>query len=384
MPFWLIRLLDQTFGRIALMLLAPLGGLVSMVLGPPLPGRQKTFSFLKLHGGGSLLIALPALLGIRKKHPDALFVLICTGETRQYAELTGIFNDYYLIDQSNLLTLVKTGFRTLFQCFRHDVFVDMEPHSFLAAVFTLLTFAVRRLGFVKSNEIYRARAYTDALFFNPFAPIYEFYDQMAGFLNATPAATDACSACFPGANQAPAQTASNVKTIYLSPFCSEFAKERMMPNDLWPRLLKKQYGDAPLIILLGGGAGDANASQSLAAVLKQNLATAEILNLCGTRTLQQSVEDIRVADAFWGIDSGPLHIARWLGKPCRSFWGPTNPLHRLRRIDGLDETTSYLSFACSPCIDSVEQAPCRGNNLCMKLLLEPPAVTPPVVIRSTH
>jgi len=382
MQFGLIRLIDQILGRILLFILAPFCFVIGAFMPSKPGGGQKTFSFIKMHGGGSLLIALPSLLGIRKKHPAVQFALVCTAETQKYAELTRLFNRYIVIDQRNLLTLVVSGIQALAQCVRHDVCVDLEPHSYLAGLFTVMTLSTRRLGFVKSNELFRARAYTDALFFNPFAPIYAFYDQMAGLLGAEPATVDECRKNLAAPSPPLAVPADTKKPIvFLSPFCSDFAQERMMPNELWPRLLKKHYGDQPITILIGGGHMDLPLSHDLNAILKRAFPATDIVNLCGKRTLAQSVEDIRGCDAFWGIDSGPLHIARLLGKPCFSFWGPTNPSHRLRAMPGLEETTGYLGFACSPCIDSVERAPCQGNNQCMKSLLEPPLRTPPITIK---
>lgn len=384
MRFRAVRFIDQVLGRALLLILAPLCHLFGW-LAPRSSRPQPIFCFLKLHGGGSLLIALPSLLGIRKQHPEAEFVLVCTTETQKYAELTGLFDRYILVQPRSFPTLALSGLKALGRAFRCDVCVDLEPHSFLAAVFTALTLGGRRLGFVKANELYRAGAYTEALFFNPHAPIYAFYDQMAGLFDAKPAAVEECRQRFEAQAQGsgPSALPPNAQrpVLYLAPFCSDFAPERMMPNELWVRLLNERAKNQPMTILLGGAPADFDKGEALKLTLNRELPLAQVLNLCGARSLMQGIEDIRAADAFWGINSGPLHIARFLGKPCRSFWGPTNPFHRLRVVPGLEEETVYLGFACSPCIDSVEESPCRGNNLCMKLLLDPPPATPPILMK---
>ena len=68
------------------------------------------------------------------------------------------------------------------------------------------------------------------------------------------------------------------------------------------------------------------------------------------------------------IDSGPLHIARKLGLPTVSIWGPTNPASYMK-IPVAEENRHlfhYNKVACSPCVHHHEQLPCGGNNFCMK------------------
>jgi ADP-heptose:LPS heptosyltransferase len=68
------------------------------------------------------------------------------------------------------------------------------------------------------------------------------------------------------------------------------------------------------------------------------------------------------------IDSGPLHIARKLGLPTVSVWGPTDPDNYLR-IEPHERDRHlfyYLKSPCSPCVHHYETLPCGGNNFCMK------------------
>ena len=72
-----LRKLDFFFGSVAIVLLRP----ASIILGTIL-GRnhdlviRKQLAVVKIKGGGSLLLALPALLSLRKKYPDALFDVV--------------------------------------------------------------------------------------------------------------------------------------------------------------------------------------------------------------------------------------------------------------------------------------------------------------------
>lgn len=384
MSFDLLRIADKISGRILIFILAPICAVVRRLFGPKPAQTQKVFSFLKLHGGGSLLIALPALLGIRKKYPDALFILTCTEETRKYAELTGLFNDYIVIQRGNPLALLVTGLKGLLESFRHDVCVDLEPHSFLAAVFCLLTFSDRRIGLVKGSELHRASAYTDAVYFNLHAPIHVFYEQIAGLLDATAADDEECrrtlrANCTNGAS--PLDGDHPRPLIYVCAFSSDLAPERMMPTEIWVAQLKQAFGTAPYTIILGGTVRDIGSAGAMAAQLGAQMPAAKILNLCGERTLKQSAYDIGKADQCWSVDTGPLHIARFLSKHCRSYWGPTSPYILLKKIEGLEEETVYQNYPCSPCVHVTLKSPCGGDNQCLKSLLAPPSTPKPIILK---
>ena len=67
-------------------------------------------------------------------------------------------------------------------------------------------------------------------------------------------------------------------------------------------------------------------------------------------------------------DSGPLHLAEALATPTVSFFGPETPL--LYGPTGDNQVVFYKGIYCSPCLNvhNQKQAPCKGNNVCMKLI----------------
>lgn len=371
MKFHFLHLLDRVLGKILLMTVGPLCNLIAHLLPRKTTQEPKTISILKLHGGGSLLIAMPALLGLRARYPDATITLIGTSETEKYADLTGAFDKCVFVNSGSFLDLLRSGFEALIASFRQDVLIDLEPHSALAAVFTALTFSARRIGLVDAHEVARKYCYSDAVYFNPHAPIYVFYDQIASLLGAEPASSEACRDALRirADTSKQAQRADHPRpVIYASAFTSSLAPERMLPAELWAQRLREAIGEQPFTLILGGSKDDTNQVKEFAAVVKTALPKTLIISTCGAHNLRQAVAEIDSANQFWGVDSGPLHLARLLGKKCVSFWGPSNPAYRLRPIDGLDETVFYKSFPCSPCVHLMATAPCKGDNQCMKQL----------------
>ena len=382
MPFRILRLLDKILGTILFFALVPLCSLIQRFAPAKLTTIPSTITVMKLHGGGSILVAMPALLGIRKKFPQATMALICTQETKKFAELTGIFDKFIVINSSSFGKLLLSGVAALSSCYRHDVFLDMEPHSTLAALFTPLTFAARRVGFVKAGEMHRAKGYTTPIYFNLNAPIYAFYEQAASTLGVEPATMEECqnvlrSKC---ENITPVLTETHARpAIYASAFTSSLSPERMMSAPQWVAQFAKQFGKTqPFTLILGGGSEETMVTNNFAAKLKVAFPSVTILVTCGTRSLRESMADINSVDEFWGVDSGPLHIARLLGKNCTSFWGPSNPAYRLRPVLGLEEKVFYRALPCSPCVHLSTVSPCKGDNQCMKKLFSdevPPPIT---------
>src|SRR6058998_2364911 len=91
--------------------------------------------FIKMLGGGSLLLSLPALLGLRRRHPSLPLTLVCGSQVAPFAELIGVFNHVECIrDQQGLGALLATGTRALGSLVRRrvDTVVDFEIYSVLS------------------------------------------------------------------------------------------------------------------------------------------------------------------------------------------------------------------------------------------------------------
>ena len=65
--------------------------------------------FTKMLGGGTLVIALPALLGLRRHLADQEFLLVTTPGVVPFARTLGIFDEILVIDDASPLALLRTG-----------------------------------------------------------------------------------------------------------------------------------------------------------------------------------------------------------------------------------------------------------------------------------
>ncbi|MCB0394149.1 MAG: hypothetical protein KDD25_06300, partial [Bdellovibrionales bacterium] len=146
------------------------------------PTPKERIVFLKLLGGGSLVIGLPMILSLKRKYPGVKIELVCTNATKIFAEPLHVFDHLHIVNDKSFLNLVGSSVLVLFRVFRCDTFVDLEVHSRLSTVFSILTCARNRIGFYLDSVFFRKRAHTHLIFFNRSSGAHYFYDEISRVL----------------------------------------------------------------------------------------------------------------------------------------------------------------------------------------------------------
>lgn len=365
------RTIDNYVGRIGIAALRP----AAIALGAILRrdhrlevGRE--IVWVKLLGGGSLLLALPMLLGIRRAHPGTRMVLITTRAVKPFAELMGVFDEYRVIDDRGLARLMGSSVRTLFQTLRADCIVDLEVHSRLTTVFTTLTLARNRIAFWLEDIFWRRGLASHLIFFNRSSASFHFYDRVADLVGVPIAGRAECRSAVVAAAGVTPRGRRDDRTVCVGFACSELGRERMLSPEQWARAFERYRRPEHARFLFLGGPGDRPAAEAIIAAVRAAFPELEFRNCCGEMTLAESVQALFDAREFWGIDSSLLHLARISGARSVSFWGPTDPATRLRPEPALDERTIYRKIACSPCVHTSEEPPCHGDNRCIQALFD--------------
>jgi heptosyltransferase-2 len=85
------------------------------------------------------------------------------------------------------------------------------------------------------------------------------------------------------------------------------------------------------------------------------------LNLCGITNVHENLSVYRAANLFFGVDSGPLHMAAAVGVPVIALFGPTD--ERKWGPWGEGHTVISKRLSCHPC----KPHKCDDNE-CMKLI----------------
>jgi ADP-heptose:LPS heptosyltransferase len=360
--------IDLVLGHLLIFALRPLALILGTLLRPDHGLHvDRHLVILKMLGGGSLIMALPALLALRQKFPSATMTLVCGEGVKGYAELMHIFDDIVLVRTRSLRQLVTSAASALSRTWRADCIVDLEVHSKLSTVVCLLTCARNRVGFFMEQNRWQLGLGTHFLFFNITSRIATGYNQVAALFDAR---IDLAStvAWFRSKNHLEWQHPRFrfARLVAVAPFCSELGSEREYTAHEWAQLLSAPNELARATLLILGDPSRQSEGAELERALAAKLDSCEIVNLVGKTTLKEAVAVLASVDELYTIDSGLNHLARLCGPKITSFWGPTDPATRLLPIPGLDETTLYRKIFCSPCVHHIGSAPCLGNNICMK------------------
>lgn len=325
---------------------------------------------IKLVGGGSLFIALPNLLGLKRAHPQAELVLLATPAVRPFAEAMNVFDRIEIIDDSSLPGLLRSVAGCWWRLLGVDTVVDLEVHSVSSTLFALITLARNRLAFYLHDDGHKRYIATHLLFLQQFSGIYWFYDQIFGLLGAGPVSmADVRDHLRSGQREAAATRLGPY--LGLGHACSELGRERELSPRDWAAVLGRRFAvtEAFTIEILGG-AGDTARAEPVAAAIRAAFPQAVVINSCGRYSVREVLAVLGGMDEFLGIDSALLHIARALGRPTESFWGPTDPATRLRDVDPALDHVHYAKTPCSPCVHVASHSPCRGDNQCIRRLME--------------
>jgi ADP-heptose:LPS heptosyltransferase len=365
-----LRSVDNYVGRLAIALLRPL----TMVLGALLQRDHRLVAgrevvWIKMLGGGSLLLAMPMLLGFRRAFPQTRMVLITTPGVKPFADLMGVFDEYRVIDVRGF-RLISSGLSAFVRTFHADCIIDLEVHSRLTTVFTTLTMARNRVSFWLEDIFWRRGLSSHLVFFNGSSGSYHFYDRIADLFGSGIATQLECRTAMMAACGVAGEPPV-VERVCVGFACSDLGMERMLTPSQWVEVFRRHLLPSHHEFVFLGGPADRARGDGIIAVVGEAFPALTLENRCGLLTLEQSAALLFASTEFWGIDSGLLHQARIAGLRCISYWGPTAPQTRLRGGWQVEEETVYRKIACSPCVHTSEEPPCHGDNRCIQGLFAP-------------
>jgi ADP-heptose:LPS heptosyltransferase len=334
--------------------------------------KPQDVTIVKILGGGSLIVAYPALLALRQNPNVKKLRLLASPATKPFGELLGIFDEIITIRDNAAMSLAADSLTAIRRLWRTDTLIDLEIHSRLTTIFCLLTCARNRIGFYPQESFWRRGLSTHLLFCHTASGVYYFYEQIAAIMGSPAVSFSQARRQFRELMKLPATSPSTTdRRIALAPCCSSLTIERMLRIEEWITILSKYYpAQLPEEIHLMGAPSDRPYLQSLSEAITAKWPTARPLNRAGECGLSDSVRQLAQMDRLLSIDSSLLHFARLLGIPTISYWGPTDPRTRLKDL-GANDVTHFAHLPCSPCVHLAATTPCRGNNLCMRFAVDP-------------
>jgi ADP-heptose:LPS heptosyltransferase len=320
--------------------------------------------FIKLLGLGSLIVASDAIRAIRVRFPGTRLILLTDANISDGIEPFQLFDEIYPINTEKLGKTFWGVTRFLMKAWRWRRLwvIDLEVYSKLTTVLALLTAARNRFGFYLSYVPFRRFLNTHNIAFDQSSFLEDNYRYLAFQVTGS-----ALPIFVPAARYAELEK----PYIILNNTCSGLAYVRRLPDKTFAAVMQWILEHTDYGVALLGTPDDRDAINNLISSQPDLMGRRErILNYAGmAEDFSAYYEFLREKGVcLVSIDSGPLHIARKLGLPTVSVWGPTNPGNYLKI--GAHERERhlyyYLSSPCSPCVHHYETLPCGGSNFCMR------------------
>jgi ADP-heptose:LPS heptosyltransferase len=361
--------IDKYIGYLLIGILLPFTRLLGIFLrrNHSIDAAPRRIIFIKLLGLGSLIVASDAITTLRVRYPGTRLILLTDANIADGIAPFALFDEIYPINTDKLTTTFSGVSRFLLRCWgwRRLWVIDLEVYSKLTTVFALLTLARNRFGFYLSAVPFRKFLNTHNIVFDQGIFLEDNYDHMAR------ETTGADFRPAPSPGPAGRQAELDKPYIILNNTCSSLANVRKLPDHTFSAVCQWILEHTTYDVALLGMAVD---KEPIDQFIGRNPGLQgrqdRIVNFAGM------AEDFAAYYRFLRekgvclvtIDSGPLHIARKLGLPTVSVWGPTDPDNylKVRPQEAERHLSYYLRTPCSPCVHHYESLPCGGHNFCMR------------------
>ncbi|HEY4108851.1 glycosyltransferase family 9 protein [Puia sp.] len=358
--------IDYFVGYALIGLLMPFTRLLGITLRRDHSAKEppRRILFIKLMGLGSLIVASDAITAMRTRYPGARLILLTDANIAAGITPFELFDEIHVVNTNRLTTTAGDVLRFLVRCWRwRNLWViDLEVYSKLTTVFALMTLARNRFGFSLAPVLFRKYLNTHNIAFDQEAFLEDNYSQMAREVTGGPLPTPI-----------PVTRHGHLDKSYiiLNNTCSNLANERKLPDKTISEICRWILENTAYDLALLGTAADKEKIDTLISETPElHRLERRIVNYAGR------AEDFPAYYSFLRdqgvclvtIDSGPLHIARKLGLPTVSVWGPTNPENywKIPAAEQDHHLYYYSKTPCSPCVHRYHPLPCGGNNFCMK------------------
>lgn len=350
------RKIDKWLGYLLIAAFIPVTRLLGILLrrNHSIHKAPKQILFIKLMGLGSLVVASDAVKAVRQRFPATKLILLTEHNIGEGIKPFGVFDEIWRVDTGGL---GLGALRYLYRMWRmKDWWVaDMEVYSKLTTVYALMTMARNRFGFYLEPVFFRRYLNTHNVLFNRKGYLEDNYWSM------TEAMTGVVQS---KVIVAPVRGAElNKPYILINNTCSELALSRKLPEETLAAVCAWIVQHTPYQVAFLGTEKD---RVDIDKLIDGN---SRMVNMAGVFDFESYYRFMAEKGVcLVSIDSGPLHMARKLGLPTVSVWGPTNPGNYLKVREGEEKRhlSLYLEKGCSPCVHYFERLPCGGNHYCMK------------------
>jgi len=335
------------------------------------PKGNKRVIMIKFFGIGSIINSLPLCNSLKRETYRIGYLTFKSNSL--FLRNINIIDEVFEIDNSDLLRFFISTINVLLKIwkYRPNIAIDLEFYSNFSQIFSIISGARVRIGFF-TNRLSKGNLLTHRIHFNHYRHIRSQYSAIfkifASYNNVQEINYD----------ETILSTGFVMKLSEIPSFCmltrneyyvininsSDVCLERRWPIDYYKDLINYMMDNHEGCVALIGGSSEINYVDSLVQCFNKKID--RLLNFAGKTSINELFSLINYCKLLITNDSGPAHIAEFLGVPSIIFFGPETPqLYGNLRNNSVN---LYKNIGCSPCLNAYngKKAICKGNNLCLK------------------
>lgn len=376
MNWYWVRIVDFFIGVPMIFLVKILNFFRRLV--PCSDNKIKKILVIKFWGIGNLLMMMPSAQAIKAKFPEADVEILTLVTNKSFIDMFNVFDKAYYISTDSILGFIKTCFRAFLCMKRKDVVIDFEQFARFSAIWALLVFPKRSIGFDTKGQC-RRTAYTEPvtydnnkhsskMFFSLLEPLgisgesfkidntIEYTDQE--IIDMDPKISE-----YKG------------KYIVFHVGTSANFRLRRWPLKYFEITAKALLKKHDIYIFLTG----VKSEQRIIDNLRRRIGQDDRVLPFYQSSLKEFFYIVKQSKLVLSCDTSPVHVASFLGTPVVGLYGPNVPSLYGPWGDGKGYAF-YNKQQCSPCITNynAKYHKCKhpqGKGFCMRQIQPQEVIT---------
>jgi ADP-heptose:LPS heptosyltransferase len=321
---------------------------------------KKKILIVRLSALGDVLFTLPALRRLRAKEPDASITWVVEDKAAAILEAASDLDHAIIYPRKAINRSMRNPLRwprLVFEIARHfrrlrreryDVIYDMQG-NLKGSVHVLLARGNRKVGFAKGFVKEKNHLFTHEHVTPPPYAVHRI-EKIVSLVEPTfePGSIVRPDLLLPPAVVEEARRAlgetvpGDGRLLVVHPGTSEFGAFKRWAPEKFGRLAGRLRQEEGFSTMVTWGPGEQPLAEQVARAGGEGVFLAP-----PSPSLLHLAAYIRIGEAYVSADSGPLHLANYLGVPCLALFGPKDPA--LYRPYFPPAATVRKEVECSPC-----------------------------------
>ena len=322
---------------------------------------------MKFFGLGSIFYAAPALVSLRKTHPEASIHFLTFESNRPFLELLQCVDSILTIRTSSPVRFVLDTVSFIRGVVSHpyEVVFDFEFFSKFSTFLCAISGSRRRVGFALPVR-WRTALLTDEVTIRKDRHVSEAFASQIRLFSDLPVSDEQIRLQPTAQARAMVDALLNERDkriLVVNVNAGPTFIERRWPAERFSQLTTTLAADGAIDIVFTGEASEREYVESVLAKIPNS---SRCVNLAGRLTVDELLAVLERAELVVSNDTGPLHLAAGVGTPVVGLFGPESPLFYGPR--GAKSALVYKKIACSPCMNvySAKTFRCPYDAECMR------------------